>query len=88
MALTATATKTTYDAVCSQLSMKNQSIVGCAPNRDNIFYALKPLPNMDEFTDTISKNVETGIRVSKNCHLLPEIFRLFYSIPFSSKKLV
>jgi bloom syndrome protein len=58
MALTATATKETYDVVCSRLSMKNPSVIGCAPNRDNIFYALKLLPNMDEFAETISNNVK------------------------------
>jgi bloom syndrome protein len=57
IALTATATKSTFDTICSRLSLHNPLVVGCAPARPNISYVVKPLPSIDKFAGKLSTEV-------------------------------
>ena len=62
MALSATATKPTYDHVVSRLSMENVSVVGLSPMRDNIRYAVQAVTSLDDF----SSKLATGLRHMQN----------------------
>lgn len=62
MALTATATKSTFDKVVDRLSMQNVAIVGTSPMRANIRYSVIPMTSMEEFCARIATDVrEMGI---------------------------
>lgn len=59
MALTATATNSTFDAVVSRLSMEHVAVVGASPERHNIRYSVHPMMTMDDFCCRIATNVRT-----------------------------
>ena len=66
MALTATATRPTFESVVSRLSMENVAVVGASSVRDNIRYSVHPMMSMDEFCYKIAEDVRTlGIRYPK-----------------------
>ncbi|XP_019854955.1 PREDICTED: ATP-dependent DNA helicase Q-like SIM [Amphimedon queenslandica] len=54
MALTATATHETYKVVCQRLSLLNQKLIGCQPNRSNIKYEVRPLEDVETFCGNIA----------------------------------
>ena len=58
MALTATATKEKYEAVCLRLSMSNPIIVGCSSYRANISYIVKPLPKKESFCKSLASDLK------------------------------
>ena len=65
LALTATASAATFNAVCQRLSLVNPVLVGCPPNRVNI-YSVKPLSNMDKFCDNVSGKMKVlGLQYPK-----------------------
>ena len=53
MALTATATHETFDAVVRRLSMTDVAIVALPPGRTNIKYFVQPLLDLPDLTDLI-----------------------------------
>ena len=57
MALTATATKSTFDQVVDRLAMQKVTVVGTSPARDNTRYAVHPIVPMEEFCMSIAKDV-------------------------------
>lgn len=58
MALSATATKPTFDIVVTRLSMCNVAVVGLSPMRAYIRYAVRMLTSLDE----LSSEIATGIK--------------------------
>ena len=59
MALTATATHDIYKVVSKRLSMTNQKLIGCQPNRTNIKYEVRPLGDVDTFCGYIAGELKT-----------------------------
>lgn len=59
MALTATATKDMYKAVCQRLSLNNPILIGCLPNRCNIMYEVRPLLDVDSFCGNIAGELKS-----------------------------
>ena len=51
LALTATATKEILDCVINQLSMKNPTIVGLPPERDNVMLHVRPAPTLKDMSN-------------------------------------
>lgn len=58
MALTATATKHSYEVIVKRLSMRNVSLVALPPSKLNITYSLQPLLTSSDFTDRICFDLE------------------------------
>jgi superfamily II DNA helicase RecQ len=58
MGLTATATKESYDIICSRLSLKVPVLVGAFPNRSNIYYIVKEMPTLDIFCSEIADDLK------------------------------
>ena len=58
MALTATATRKSFEAVCSRLSMPNPAIIGCSSYRDNIMYIVKQQPLMSTFCKNMADDLK------------------------------
>jgi bloom syndrome protein len=61
MSVTATATKDTFDVICSRLSMKDPFLVGISPNRSNIFYTVKEMPKLDEFCEDVANHLKVKL---------------------------
>ena len=59
MALTATATRQTFDCVVERLSMHNAVVIGLPPNRQNIKYVLKPTIKKKEFAHVLAHELLT-----------------------------
>ena len=58
LALTATCTKATLDAVSKRLSMDDDmAIIGESPLRHNISYCVKKMPTDDDFLSRLAKDV-------------------------------
>ena len=81
MALTATATKENYEAVCLRLSMSNPIIVGCSSYRANISYIVKPLPKMESFCKSLASDLKRmGMNYPKTvifCRRYPDCSDLY-----------
>uniref|UniRef100_A0A1X7VJQ2 Helicase ATP-binding domain-containing protein n=1 Tax=Amphimedon queenslandica TaxID=400682 RepID=A0A1X7VJQ2_AMPQE len=58
MALTATATHSTYCTICNSLMSKDPVLIGCLPNRHNITYEVKPLLDMNSFCGSVAEEVK------------------------------
>ncbi|XP_019852358.1 PREDICTED: ATP-dependent DNA helicase Q-like SIM [Amphimedon queenslandica] len=66
LALTATATKHTFRIVCQSLSLREPVLIGCLPDRSNIYYEVQPLPEIEEFCEEIAKELkEMGMEYPK-----------------------
>ena len=57
MALTATATHDTFDAVVQRLSMRNPAVIALPPGRTNITYFVQPLLTLHDLTDMICSDI-------------------------------
>ena len=57
LALTASATNTTFTVVCQRLSMVKPILVGLPPYRHNIHYAVESKPKMSDFTALVTKDI-------------------------------
>ena len=57
MALTATATKQTFECVVEKLSMYKPVVIGLPPNRQNIKYVLKPAIKKREFAQVLAQEL-------------------------------
>ena len=57
MALTATATKQTFECAVERLSMCNPVVIGLPPNRQNIKYVLKPAIKKREFAQGLAQEL-------------------------------
>jgi bloom syndrome protein len=57
MCLTATATVDTYQVICQRLSLDNPVLIGSPANRDNIYYEVKFLPDVEEFCATLAGDI-------------------------------
>lgn len=58
LALTATASHTTFTTVCKRLSLINPILIGCSPQRPNIIYSVKPLPSVEELCYELSDGLK------------------------------
>ena len=58
LALTATATKATFDCVCVRLSMKSPSIIGLSPHRSNIYYCVQPYVKLKELSSRLADELQ------------------------------
>ena len=66
LALTATATKKILDCVINQLSMKNPTIVGLSPERDNVMLHVRPASTLKDTSLIIVKDLKSSrIQTSK-----------------------
>lgn len=66
MALTATATTDTFRIVCQRLSLSRPVLIGCAPDRRNISYEVRPMIDMEDFCRDLSNGLKTqGINYPK-----------------------
>ena len=54
MALTATATRSAYDIIERQLSLKDPLVVSVSPDRPNIKLSIEPSRHLEEFAAEIS----------------------------------
>uniref|UniRef100_A0A1X7UF77 DNA 3'-5' helicase n=1 Tax=Amphimedon queenslandica TaxID=400682 RepID=A0A1X7UF77_AMPQE len=62
----ATATKHTFRIVCQSLSLREPVLIGCLPDRSNIYYEVQPLPEIEEFCEEIAKELkEMGMEYPK-----------------------
>ena len=59
MALSATATRHTFESVVDRLSMDNVSVVGLSPMRENIRYAVRPMTSLEELSAQISMGLKS-----------------------------
>ena len=59
IALTATATKETLKVVSNRLSLESPVLVGCPPDRKNIFYNVQAMPSVDIFCAQISSEIKS-----------------------------
>ena len=62
MALTATATTDTLEAVKVRLTMPNPIVIGLPPHRRNIFYCVKPYLDIFKLSDFLMKYIEQHIQ--------------------------
>ena len=65
MALTATATKQTYDIVCSRLSMQDVVTITLPPERSNIKYLVKALPKMKDLALPLVREMKEDVLCRK-----------------------
>ena len=84
MALTATATRDTFDAVVKRLSMTNVAIIALPPGRTNIKYSVQPLLDLCDLTDFICDDVrKLGINYPKTvifCRTYKDCSNLYLTI--------
>ena len=57
MALTATATRSTYDCILHCLSMKDVAVIAFPPNRSNIQYSVQTMTTIEDFSATMSSQL-------------------------------
>lgn len=70
MALTATATRSTFQVVIDRLQMHQPVLVGLPPHRVNIFYCVRECPRLEDF----STQLATQIRRERTSHPKTVIF--------------
>ena len=58
VAVTATATRPTYDCIVSKLSMENICIIGTSPDRSNIHFSVIGTKHLAEFINPISRDLK------------------------------
>ena len=60
MALTATATRSAYDIIERQLSLKDPLVVSVSPDRPNIKLSIEPSQHLEEFATEISSALKAS----------------------------
>ena len=58
LALMATASYSTYNAVCTRLSLVNPVLIGCSPERSNIKFVVESLPTTEDFCKEIAAQIK------------------------------
>lgn len=60
LALTATATKETLECVINRLSMKNPTVIGLSPERDNVMLHVRPAPTLKDMSLLLVKDLKSS----------------------------
>lgn len=58
MALTATATRDTFDVIVKQLSLKNPLVMAVSPNRPNLKLSIKLSQPLEEFATEVAEELK------------------------------
>ena len=84
LALTATASKPTLDAVVHRLAMVDPVIIGIPPNRPNIFLSVKPCLQLKEFSQQIVGELYTMRNLAPKsivfCQSFIDCYQLYDSV--------
>ena len=84
LALTATATKQTYIAVCERLALTSPSLIGLTPHRTNIFYSVQPFIKQKELTSLLADELREHSNKTKKtvvfCRRLEDTAMLYLSL--------
>lgn len=84
MALTATATRKTFQCILSRMSMKDYALIALPPSRSNIRYSVKDLPTQEDFTSAIASEIRKhGVKFPKTvifCRKYRECTSLYYHL--------
>ena len=86
MALTATATESTLSVVIDRLAMNNPVVIGLPPHSQNIKYAVKPLPSVNDFCiTTAAELIRLGLEYPKTvtfCRKYTLITELYHGLRY------
>ena len=84
LALTATATKATFDCVCERVAMKSPSLIGLSPHRSNIYYSVHPYIDVQELSDCLAAELRLQSRKTPKtvifCQRLEDTAMLYLSL--------
>ena len=90
LALTATATKETFDSVCDRLSLISPLVIGLSPCRGNIFYCVQPFISLKELTsllgDELLQNQNNTKKTVVFCRRLEDTALLYMSLQNTLKQ--
>ena len=80
MALTATATKTLQEEICTDLKMNNPTIVSASPNKPNITLYVPPFTTIDKCFGPVAQQLYTmqTLDVAILCQTLDDCPRLYH----------
>lgn len=80
MALTATASKYTFDVVIKRLSMVDPVVIGISPDRSNIFLSVRPYLNLAQLADKVSTELKALQKMTPKTVIYCQSFTCCYQL--------
>lgn len=90
LALTATASKSTFNVVVKRLAMVDPVVIRISPDRPNIFFTVQPFKKLQEFSDEIANWLQREKNLAPKtvifCQSFTSCFQLYASLKNKLKK--